>query len=343
MFKSPLVNCRVTVAIAAFSLSLVAPLAAHAQNFVTYDPTGSTSTTINGISNAGVVVGFATIGGTNTNFTYNAATNTFTNLNNTGFTENDQALAINSAGTVVGVVGGAAAYLTNGSSTATTITGGASTPAMALGINDNGVIVGQNSDGSGFVDNGGTITDLAPTLFNPSATAVNLQGINDNGIIAGFYTLSASGTDQQMGFLYNLNTSTVTQVSDPTNARIAATGGVPVLTQLLGINDAGIVSGYYQLNDGNNSQYSFLYNSNTQTYSFRDEPNASNDVPGQQTQFTGINNAGMYTGFYQDIAGATTTQHGFLASVAPEPGTLPLLAAGFVPLLGVVIRRRAKR
>ena len=61
-----------------------------------------------------------------------------------------------------------------------------------------------------------------------------------------------------------------------------------VLTQFLGVNDNNLAVGYYQTLDG--SQHGFLYNFNTQTYSFLDDPNAAK-TGFSITQITGINDA----------------------------------------------------
>jgi hypothetical protein len=92
--------------------------------------------------------------------------------------------------------------------------------------------------------------------------------------------------------------------------------------------------GYYQIPDG--SQHGFVYNINSNTYSFLDDPNAA--LSGVSiTQITGINDSGEIAGFYVDSA--TGLQRGFDATVAtPEPTTLLLLPSGVIALL--ILRKR---
>jgi hypothetical protein len=133
--------------------------------------------------------------------------------------------------------------------------------------------------------------------------------------------VGASGSD---GFLYNTSTMALTTGLAPTVPNI-------LFTQFLGINDNNIAVGYYQLaTDG--SQHGFLYNINTQQYTFLDDPLASS-----VTQITGITNSGEITGFYNDANGNT---HGFIAAVVPEPASLVLLGLGLSVALGHPRSRR---
>ena len=94
-----------------------------------------------------------------------------------------------------------------------------------------------------------------------------------------------------------------------------------MFSQILGINDKGIAVGYY--GDSTASQHGFLYNTNTGTYSFLDDPNAGFNNGVEVTQITGINNSGEITGFYTDANGLA---HGFVAVAGvPEPSSVALL------------------
>jgi hypothetical protein len=112
----------------------------------------------------------------------------------------------------------------------------------------------------------------------------NAQGINNNGLVTGFYTNFLSGTIidgnlPQQGFFYDTKTSNYILPPNP---------NVPdfFTVQLLGINDNNIAAGYWQDTAGN--QHGLLFNLNTNTYSFLDDPGAAVVNGMQITQITGI-------------------------------------------------------
>jgi hypothetical protein len=146
----------------------------------------------------------------------------------------------------------------------------------------------------------------AVTINAPSGpNVVNAQGINNFGLIVGFYV----GTDgQDHGFIANLSNTkngvlTGTPVADPTIPNVAGEPGATfVFSQLLGVNDAGIVVGYY--GDSTTSQHGFLYNTNTGKYTFVDDPSEKFSGGVEVTQITGITDSGELAGFYSDANGA---------------------------------------
>jgi hypothetical protein len=99
--------------------------------------------------------------------------------------------------------------------------------------------------------------------------------------------------------------------------------GDPAFTQLLGINNSGVIAGYF--GDGSvvpNNGFTLVVPTNTYT---------PENYPGAvQTQVIGINNTGSNDGFYVDAAGVT---HGFTYngsfSTVDSPGT------AFNQLLGI--------
>jgi hypothetical protein len=274
-------------------------------NFTTFDGPSGPPTTINGINNNGTVVGLTTANGvsgsTNTNFlrTVGGTVSMF----DVGDPAMGMATAVNSSNEIVGVANGQAFTLIG--STETTLTPFDSTSSIALGVNDQGAVVGQyvqdSSHTPGFLDINGVYTSVTPTM---ASVVTNVQGINNHGLAVGFY--SEDGTTQH-GFSLDTTTMKLTLLADPSTMRIM-TGGL-VLTQFLAVNDSGEAVGYYQTND--NSQYGFLFDLATSTYTFLDHPQAAPFNGVQTTQITGIDNAGEIAGFFIDSMG---NQHGFVAS-----------------------------
>ena len=311
-----------------FAVVLAAQASAAAiYNFTSFDGPGNNGggTTVNGINNNGVAVGFSSDNAANptlfTNFTRGAG-GLFSVLN----LGSPLAMAngVNNAGTVVGGSNNSA-FLLSGANLATLAPVNTTTVSeIAFGINDGGLVVGQFTDGNtdttpGFLLAGGNYTILNP---KPTAIATNAQGVNNLGLVTGFYSLDGV---HQHGFFYDSTTHQYTLPPDPNIPNL-------VLTQFLGINDNGLVVGYYQLPDG--SQHGLLYNTVTQGYLFLDDPNAATSGV-SITQITGVSNSGEIDGFYVDAV--TGLQRGFIATpvvsgAAPEPRTFALLPGSLLLL-----------
>jgi hypothetical protein len=90
--------------------------------------------------------------------------------------------------------------------------------------------------------------------------------------------------------------------------------------------------------DSTTSQHGYLYNTNTGSYKFLDDPAAAFHNGVEITQITGISNSGEIAGFYTDANG---TFHSFTANPTPEPGSLFLVGFNLVVVgLGYFRRRR---
>jgi probable HAF family extracellular repeat protein len=331
------------VALLAGTLGVSSARAAYV--FTTFDGPGDDSggTTASGINNLGQIVGFSSnAGGTDlTNFVRNTD-GTFTTLSTIN-DANDLAMAngINESGSIVGSNGSNAfLYASAVISNLAQANPGNTSSEAAVGINDNGAMVGQYVDSStgtepGFVSSGGTFTILNPTS---TAMVTNAQGINNNGEVIGFYANSSSPTNQH-GFLFDTASNKYSLINDPTPTLSA--GENVVLTQFLGINDQGLAVGYYQTTDG--SQHGLIYNTDTQQYTFLDDPNAATSGV-STTQITGINNSDEITGFFVDGGGV---QRAFFATSASGAVPIPLPPAAWsgLALLGglgmiSVVRRK---
>jgi autotransporter-associated beta strand protein len=105
---------------------------------------------------------------------------------------------------------------------------------IPTGINNSGLIVG--SDGTtnkGFVDNGGTVTEVAPL----AGSTLTFSSVNSNGLAVGTSTTATAGVTRAV--VYNPTSLTLTDVgsgfSGPSSAGFSNTG--------YGINASGQVEG----------------------------------------------------------------------------------------------------
>jgi len=147
----------------------------------------------------------------------------------------------------------------------------------------------------------------------PSFT--NLLGINDKGLIAGFYG-SGNAEDPNQGFLLTLP-GTFTPEEFPASSQNPVTAAQVLQTQLTGLNDKGIVVGYfYNTNNGipvdnqfgffeKNGVFTEVNNPNTPGLFGNPPPNSGVLI---ENQLIGVNDHDIAVGFYNDASGDS---HGY--------------------------------
>jgi hypothetical protein len=187
----------------------------------------------------------------------------------------------------------------------------------ATGVNNAGQVVGfigpANNAGAsvspsgsngydGFIDNGGTFTQIDVPGAQPQTTEVS--GINNSGQITGTFIDSGPGTPH--GFV-----TSGTAYTNPTNytqldAPSATVGNSIGITNAFGLNNSGTVVGGTGSVNGLNG---FSYNTSSQTFT------AVNVSPAlaesNSTQAQGVNDAGHIAGYF---IGNDGQLHGFIDS-----------------------------
>lgn len=143
-----------------------------------------------------------------------------------------------------------------------------------------------------------TFDDPAELTFN------NLLGINNAGSIAGFYGSGNAG-DPNQGFLLDQH-GTFIAVNFPGEAQ----------TQLTGLNDRGVVVGYfYPTNNGIpvDNQFGFFLKDGVFTaVNDPNTPTTPNAGVIIENQLIGINDHNIAVGFYNDASGAS---HGYTYNI----------------------------
>jgi hypothetical protein len=249
---------------------------------------------------ASTIIGTASAGGYNfTNFDYSPLTGTATGSNANGISNTGQATGttvdVNGMPTGTNFVGNP---LNNGQLTQLN-TGAGQT---AFGINSAGNVVGGNGTNAFYLPNGGSLQNLTTP-----AGAINAFGINDKGNIVGQFS---SGGNTPGFILNSFNSSSFTTINQPT-------GITADVINAQGINNNGLVVGFYLGNDG-------------QVHGFKDTAPTMGGtsilatsiidptippVPGEPgatfvfSQILGVNDSGLAVGYYGD---STASQHGFL-------------------------------
>ena len=167
--------------------------------------------------------------------------------------------------------------------------------AFALGISDGGTVVGSyftvngGFPNNGFVYNAGNYT----TLSYPGAVGTQLRGISADGrYITGYANNADSSTT---AFVYDSNSG---------QFKAIATGRSFTLAQ--GVTNAGLVMGHRRLT-GPSRRVGTSYDLSTATLSDFSVPGSFN------TNYRGINEAGLIDGWFVDANGST---HGFIGTAA---------------------------
>jgi hypothetical protein len=285
-----------------------------------------------------------------------------------------QALGINNAGTVVGY-GNATTFngfeLTLPSTFTRQNVPGADGGTQVVGISGAGTTVGFSITGgvtSGFAHTGNTFTPV-----NQPGTAFNqLLGINQAGTVAAGY----SSTDPTGMTLQKAQTvSGGPSFTSPTFTDINALLPANFNSQATGVNNAGTVVGFYQLNMAMVPDFSAFVDKggvittflvpgsvSTQALGINDLgdvvgdyvlPNGNMfgflDVNGMFTTLdpfnstavtaNGINDNGQIVGFFVDANGNTI---GFISSTVPEPSTWAMMLIGFAGL-GFAFRQSRRK
>jgi hypothetical protein len=159
-----------------------------------------------------------------------------------------------------------------------------------LGINDSGVIVGYF--GSGAMGHPNIGYEIAPPYATytanmmPGSAQTQATGINNAGLTTGFWAPTNTGMDANFGFVRDPvgKNFIYTSVTDPLEA-------APLQAdQALGINNSGVVAGFYE--DVNGNAHPFTYTMSTGAYATFTIGSASSSFA------TGLNDNGQVCGFF---------------------------------------------
>ena len=321
----------ISTAVCLLGLYIVSP--AYAQyTYTEFSVPNSYYTEARAVNNNEVAVGWSQSGDVRRGFIYD-------NGNYTTLDLIDIAYDINDSGTVVGDGLDGRAYAYN-SGTYTELLPTGWTNSRAMGINNNGDIVGYGSDGAG---NGGSfiysngIIEIAPLPVGFNMT--NFQAINDNGIVTGYGSKYVENINAytEVSFIYDNGTYTELLNQQYSTAH--------------DINNSGVVAG----RPDNSGQTGFIYNQGAYTY-LNFAANAINEngevvgyrgynayhysngtsstiMPTERSQSfaTDINDNGVITGMARNYNGGQEVS--FLAtptalSVVPEPISSILFITG---------------
>jgi hypothetical protein len=283
------------VKFALLMMAATATAAAEPVSFTSFDIPGATSYFVAGINDEGVVAGtWVTAGGSDVGFTRSPDGSIRTPIVDPNDDSGATVLrAIDDEGVLAGFYGANVSngfLLTEGKFRTVDFPGAVATALR--GINNLGdmsgtySVVDLNADEFGFI-----IPRRGPaisfTLPDATGTGIVVGGINDLRQLVGYYT---DATSRLVGFL-----------RQPSGQFVGVIFPGAVITQVLAINDCGIVIGTY----GDGSTAHGFYGRPGNLHSF--------DLPGAIVTFAqGINNEGRISGRY---ATADGVQHAFITGI----------------------------
>jgi hypothetical protein len=171
-----------------------------------------------------------------------------------------------------------------------------------LGINDEGVISGYFGSGAAGHPNKGYLLLPYGRYLNenfPHSKQTQVTGLNNRGVTVGFYSNTNLGVGMDANYGWINVYGHFRKVNFPTS-----TPASPAIDQNLGVNDEGIVVGFY--NDDNNTSHGYEYNIWTRQFSTVVDPNS----PGASLTAAATNDRGDVAGFYTNPTTGNTD--GFL-------------------------------
>jgi hypothetical protein len=203
-----------------------------------------------------------------------------------------------------------------------------------LGINNSDVIAGYFGSGMAMHPNKGY--ELLPAYGQedyrvenfPGSAQTQVTGLNNTGAEVGFQSPTNTGTDANYGWYSLDNGHSFTQVDVALPAGLGPAS--PPVTQLLGVNDAGIAVGFQDDSAGN--AHGFAYDTRTRQATYTTITGASSVTD------AAINNQGQVAGFFSPASGPVEsflTTHAGLEAFA-YPGATATTALGLNNLGEVV-------
>jgi hypothetical protein len=203
-----------------------------------------------------------------------------------------------------------------------------------LGINDEGVTSGYFGSGAaGHPNQGYLLLPREGFYINenfPHSKQTQVTGLNNRGITVGFYSGTNLGVGKDANYGWVNVYGHFRQVNFPTSSPAS-----PAIDQNLGVNDEGIVVGFY--NDAAGNSHGYEYNVWTRQFSTVVDPSS----PGASLTAAAINDRGDVAGFYTNPATGNTD--GFLLrdgrftdlAVSGASSTMALGVNNFDEVVGV--------
>jgi hypothetical protein len=195
-----------------------------------------------------------------------------------------------------------------------------------LGINNSGVIAGYFGSGMAMHPNKGY--ELLPRYGQagyrvenfPGSNQTQVTGLNNRSAEVGFYSPTNTGTDANYGWYSLDNGRSFAQVDAALPAGLSPAS--PPVTQLLGINNAGLAVGFENDSDGN--AHGFVYDTGDNQATFTNITGATSVTD------AAVNDEGQIAGFFTPENGPVEsflTSHQGLEAFA-YPGATATQALG---------------